>query len=82
MEENSKSGLYIVAIVGIIAIVGLIVLIMGVGTKTIYTENGRVGTYEDASGQVRAVANNGTRNDTVGYAYARYSHNTSNGSVE
>jgi hypothetical protein len=35
MEENSKSGLYIVAIVGIIAVVGLIVLVMNAGSKSV-----------------------------------------------
>ena len=34
MDEN-KSGLYIVAIVGIIAVVALVIMVMGAGTRTI-----------------------------------------------
>jgi hypothetical protein len=50
MDEN-KSGLYIVAIVGVIAVVSMVVLILGVETKTVSYAAPASATSGDATGQ-------------------------------
>jgi uncharacterized YccA/Bax inhibitor family protein len=53
MEENSKSGLYVVAVVGIVAVISLVVLVLNSGAKSTTSTQGL--SAEDSAGQAAAV---------------------------